>query len=155
VFQLYSNLIVEKARQPWTKIMSEQIDAAPWTDIQGVEHADQCCKSWYSFMECVRFHLLTIFCNDAAETKRYYISNCLKKPNWVPIRQFVQRVQQLNGYYSPQAVTSLVCAQVRGKPSTTSLRTWYLRVFISFLNISSALRRPFPPRRSKPPRREK
>ena len=38
-------------------------------------------------MECVRFHLLTVFCNDAAEAQRYYISNGLKKPNRVPIRQ--------------------------------------------------------------------
>ncbi len=49
-------------------------------------------------MECVTFHLLTVFRNDAAEAQRYYISNGLKKPNWVPIRQFVQRVQQLNDY---------------------------------------------------------
>eukprot|EP00804_Cyclotella_cryptica_P027692 CCRYP_010292-RA/>CCRYP_010292-RA protein AED:0.22 eAED:0.57 QI:0/0/0/1/1/1/2/0/395 len=32
------------------------------------------------------------------EAQRYYISNGLKKPNRVPIRQFVQRVQQLNDY---------------------------------------------------------
>ena len=38
VFQLYSMLIAEKARQPWTKIMQEQVEAAPWTDLQGVEH---------------------------------------------------------------------------------------------------------------------
>ena len=48
-------------------------------------------------MECT-FHLLTVFCNDAAKAQRYYISNGLKKPNRVPIRQFVQRVQQLNDY---------------------------------------------------------
>ncbi len=28
----------------------------------------------------------------------FYISNGLKKPNRVPIQQFVQRIQQLNGY---------------------------------------------------------
>jgi hypothetical protein len=28
----------------------------------------------------------------------YYISNCIKKPNWVPIRQFVWHVQQLDDY---------------------------------------------------------
>ena len=49
-------------------------------------------------MECVTFHLLSVFRSDAAETQRFYISNGLKKPNRVPIRQFVQRVQQLNGY---------------------------------------------------------
>ncbi len=30
--------------------------------------------------------------------KRYYISNGLKKPNRVPMWQFVQHVQQLNNY---------------------------------------------------------
>ena len=98
VFQLYSTLIAEKARQPWTKIVQEQVEAAPWTDLQGVKHAEQCAKSWDSFMECLMFHLLTMFHNDAAETKRYYISNCLKKPNRVPIWQFVHGVQQLNSY---------------------------------------------------------
>ena len=81
VFQPYSMLIAEKARQPWTKIMQEQVEAIPWTDLQGVEHAEQCTKSWDYFLECVRHHLLIIFHNDAAKTKRYYISNCLKKPN--------------------------------------------------------------------------
>ncbi len=38
------------------------------------------------------------FWSDAAKTQCFYISNGLKKPNWVPIRQFVQRIQQLNGY---------------------------------------------------------
>ncbi len=49
-------------------------------------------------MDCVTFHLLPVFRSDVAETQRFYISNGLKKPNRVPIRQFVQRVQQLNGY---------------------------------------------------------
>ncbi len=45
------------------------------------------------------------------ENLRFYILNCLKKPNKVPIWQFVQRVLQLNNYvedlprlfYSPSA----------------------------------------------------
>ena len=60
VFQLYCNLIMEKARQPWTKIMQEQVEATPWTDLQGVEHAEQHAKSWDSFLECVRYHLLNV-----------------------------------------------------------------------------------------------
>ena len=81
-----------------TKIVQEQVEAAPWTDLQGVEHAEQHAKSWDAFSECMRFHLLTVFCNDAAETERYYISNCLKKPNRMSIQQFVQQVQQLHSY---------------------------------------------------------
>ena len=72
---------MEKAKQPWTKIVAEQIDATPWTDIQGVEHSNKPCKSCDSFMECMRFYLLIVFHNNAAETKRYCISNCLEKPN--------------------------------------------------------------------------
>jgi hypothetical protein len=44
------------------------------------------------------FHLLTVFPNNAAEQERYYITNVLKKPQRVSIRQFVQRVEQLNSY---------------------------------------------------------
>ena len=49
-------------------------------------------------MDCVTFHLLLVFRSDVAETQRFFISDGLKKSNRVPISQFVQRVQQLNGY---------------------------------------------------------
>ena len=49
-------------------------------------------------MDCISFHLLTVFRSDMAEIQQFYISNGLKMPNRVPIRQFVQRIQQLNGY---------------------------------------------------------
>ena len=38
VSQLYSNLLLEEARRPWIKILGEQIDVTPWTDLFGVEH---------------------------------------------------------------------------------------------------------------------
>lgn len=52
-----------------------------------------------------------MFRHDAGETLKYYITNTLKKPNRVPIRQFFVRVEQLNSYletlpclyYSPKA----------------------------------------------------
>jgi hypothetical protein len=44
------------------------------------------------------FHLLTVFTNNAAEQEKYYLSNMLKKPQRVGIRQFVQRIEQLNAY---------------------------------------------------------
>ncbi len=51
-----------------------------------------------SFRNCVMFHLLTAFPINAAEQKKYYITNVLKKPQRVNIRQFVRRVEQLNAY---------------------------------------------------------
>jgi hypothetical protein len=43
-------------------------------------------------------HPLTVFPNYAAEQEKYYLSNMLKKPQRVGVRQFVQRVEQLNTY---------------------------------------------------------
>ncbi len=75
-----------------------QLDVIPLTDLFGVEHSEECHRSWKSFMDCVTFHLLMVFLSDVPETQQFYISNGLKKPNRVPIRQLVQRIQQLNGY---------------------------------------------------------
>jgi hypothetical protein len=49
-------------------------------------------------MECEIFHLLWVFQSDAAEIQKFYIGNGSKKSNIVPIRQFMQRIHQLNGY---------------------------------------------------------
>jgi hypothetical protein len=99
VFQLYSNILTEEARRPWNKIPEEQIDSASWTDIFGVEYVEKCNRLWSSFMDCITFHLLMVFLSDVAKTQHFYTSNGLKKPNRFLIRQFVQRTQQLNGYF--------------------------------------------------------
>jgi hypothetical protein len=53
------------------------------------------CKS---FNDCMMFHLLTAFPINAAEQEQDYISNVLKKPQRINVRQFVWRVEQLNVY---------------------------------------------------------
>ncbi len=73
-----------------------------------------------SFNDCIKFHLLTVFPNNAAEQEKYYLSNVLKKPQRVGIRQFVQCVEQLNAYvaqlpcwyYSPSYNASMMPANV-------------------------------------------
>ncbi len=49
-------------------------------------------------MECVTFHLQSVFRPDAAEAVKFYITNTLKKPKRVPIQQFFVQVEQLNSY---------------------------------------------------------
>ena len=61
VFQLYSNLHTEDARRPWSKILGEQIEVTPWTDLFGVEHAKEQKRSWQSFMDCITFIYSQIF----------------------------------------------------------------------------------------------
>jgi hypothetical protein len=69
------------------------------------------CKS---FNDCVMFHLPAAFPINAAEQEKYYITNVLKKPQRINVRQFVRHVEQLNAYiaqmpciyYSPHANAS-------------------------------------------------
>jgi hypothetical protein len=69
------------------------------------------CKT---FNNCVMFHLLTTFPINTAEQEKYYVTNVLKKPQCINVRQFVCRVEQLNAnitqmpcfYYSAHANAS-------------------------------------------------
>jgi hypothetical protein len=107
-----------------------------------------------------------VFWSGAAETQQFYISNGLKKPNRVPIRQFVNRIQQLKGYldllaclYYSNGATKLTkevelfndvdlashiyqWSQGTGKTSTNSWEPQYPRVFTSCSKHLSTLIRP-------------
>ena len=98
IFQLYGNLLTDEACQPWEKIVKAQTDTIPQEDLRGEVHEGKAGKTWTSFLECVTFHLQSVFRPDAAEAVKFYITNTLKKPNRVPIRQFFVRVEQLNSY---------------------------------------------------------
>ena len=90
-FSLYTNLLREDALFCWDKIVSSQVGAVPWTDLQGYKHKQECGKSIESFQDCITFHLLVMFPGNAAKQQCFYISNVLKKP---------QQVEQLNIYLS-------------------------------------------------------
>jgi hypothetical protein len=49
-------------------------------------------------MECVTFHLQQVFRHDAGNVLKYYITNMVRKPNRIPIRQSLVQVEQLNSY---------------------------------------------------------
>ncbi len=111
MFQFYTNLLSSDAKYVWNKIVKEQMEADPFKDFQGMPRKGPRGLLQESFNNCVMFHLLTVFLNNAAEQKKYYLSNVLKKPQRVGVHQFIQRVEQLNayidivllpcGYYSP------------------------------------------------------
>ena len=84
IFLQYSTLLSEEASRPWAKIVEEQIDTAPLSDIYGVQHQEKRPRSWNSFMECVQLHLQSVFRYDVAETLRFYISNGLKNLTGYP-----------------------------------------------------------------------
>ncbi len=88
----------------WNKIVREQTEADPFKDLQGVSRKGPRGLLWESFDNCIMFHLLTVFSNIAAELEKCYLSNVLKKPQRVGVRQFVQRVEQLNAYVAQGVV---------------------------------------------------
>jgi hypothetical protein len=96
--ELYRNLLSNEARQPWEKLVQAQTTKYPWELIYGFTHDKTPTKTWDSFMECVMFHLQQVFRHDAGKTLKYYITNTLRKPNRIPIRQFLVQVEQINIY---------------------------------------------------------
>jgi hypothetical protein len=100
----------------WNKIIQEQTQFGPYTDL----HASRNRPRGYlrkAYSNCVIFHLLTMFPDNAAEQQEiYYITNMLKKPQRISVHQLVQCVEQLNTYiaqltcwyYSPSAKPSTI-----------------------------------------------
>ncbi len=120
MFQFYTNLLSSDAKYAWKKIVWEQMEANPYKDLQGVTKKGPRGLTRESFDKCIMFHLLTVFPNNAVEQEKYYLSNVLKKPQRVGVRQFVQPVEQLNAYitqlpcwyYSPSYITGTIPANV-------------------------------------------
>jgi hypothetical protein len=81
-FSLYANLLSKDSEFHWYKIVSGQIGAALWTDLQGNEHKKESAKSMESFQDCITFHLLDIFPGNAAEQQCFYISNVSPSKSW-------------------------------------------------------------------------
>ena len=80
MFVLYENLLSKNAWFKWSTIVAQQIGANPWTDLKGTVHTVSESPSVQSFEDCVTFHLLTVFPQDAVEQERYYVNVHLKKP---------------------------------------------------------------------------
>jgi hypothetical protein len=114
IFTFYSNLLSPESKYSWNKIVGKQMESDPYVNLQGDSLEGPRGMSCESFNNCVMFHLLTVFSINAAEQEKYYISNVLKKPQRINVRQFAWRVEQLNAYiaqmpcfyYSPNANAS-------------------------------------------------
>jgi hypothetical protein len=111
MFTFYSNLLSPKSKYAWNKIIVEHTEGNPCMNLQGVSLEDPRGMSRESFNDCIMFHHLTAFPINAAEQEKYNVTNVLKKPQCINVRQFVRCVEQLNAYitqmpcfyYSPNA----------------------------------------------------
>ncbi len=116
MFQLYANLLPINTKYLWNKINHKQMASDSYLDLQGCSMKGPRGFLHKSINDCVMFHLLIVFPNNAAEQEQYYITNVLKKPQHISVHQFVQFVEQLNSYivqlpcwfHSTNAKTSMV-----------------------------------------------
>jgi hypothetical protein len=114
MFTFYSNLLSPKNKYTWNKIIGKQTESDPFVNLHGDSLEGPRGMSCELFNDCIMFYRLTAFPINAAEQVKYYISNVLKKPQRINVRQFVRRVEQLNAYiaqmpcfyYSPNANAS-------------------------------------------------
>jgi hypothetical protein len=104
MFTFYSNLLSLESKYSWNKIVGKQTESDPYVNLQGDALEGPRGMSCESFNDCMMFHLLTAFPINAAEQEKYYISNVLRKPQRINVRQFLQRVEQLNAY-----ITQMLC----------------------------------------------
>jgi hypothetical protein len=114
MFAFYLNLLSPESKYSRNKNVSKQMESNPFVNLQGVSLEGPRGMSCKLFDNCMMFHLLTAFPINAAEQEKYYITNVLKKPQHINVRQFVCPVEQLNAYiaqmmcfyYSPNANAS-------------------------------------------------
>jgi hypothetical protein len=97
VLELYI-LLGEDEQTTWQQIVKQQTETDTYTDVYSAKHDIAAAKDKTSFHECVIFHLLTVFRMDAGEQLCKYVDKVVKKPNRLPIRHHVKRVQELNRY---------------------------------------------------------
>jgi hypothetical protein len=67
----------------------EQTESDPYVNLQGVSLIGPRGMSHNLLKDCMVFHLLIVFPINAAEKKKYDITNVIKKPQRVNKRQFL------------------------------------------------------------------
>ena len=70
----------------------------PWFGLDGESHSGLHRRTWASFMDCIELQKLTIFAVNAAETQHYYMQQSVKKPQRVPVHQYMAWMGLLNDY---------------------------------------------------------
>ncbi len=90
MFAFYLNLLSPESKYAWNMIISKQTESDPYINLQGDSLQGPREMLCQLFHNCVMFHLLTTFPINAAKQEKYYITNELKKPQRINVRQFVR-----------------------------------------------------------------
>jgi hypothetical protein len=69
-----------------------------WASLTGAKNEGKRPRTWASFKDCLELHKLTVFMINAAERQKLYIQQGVHKPQRATVRQYVSRLEVLNGY---------------------------------------------------------
>ncbi len=70
MFQFYANLLSVDAKYAWNKIVQEQMQSNPYTDLHVFSRKGPRGLLRKAVDDCVMFHVLTVFPNNTAEHKK-------------------------------------------------------------------------------------
>ena len=97
VFATTTNFFRGDGKAPWDRIVQEQTEKNPWTNLRGEEQTGVRGKTLLAWRDCYILMLKTVFANNAAEQQKFYIT-LLKLPHKLKLRNFLQRATKLAGY---------------------------------------------------------
>jgi hypothetical protein len=97
IFSTTANFFRGNGKTPWDKIVAEQTEKDPWTDLRGLEHSGVRGKTMPAWKDCYILMLKTVFANNAAEQQKFYLSLLRLSPRQ-KVRAFLQRATMLAGY---------------------------------------------------------
>ena len=114
VYEFLRNLLSGDPQAQWDRICREMHERDSWAALNGAKHEGKRPRTWASFKDCLELHKLTVFTIDAAERQKFYIQQGVRKPQRATVRQYVSRMEVLNGYLrhlptlknSPKAVVT-------------------------------------------------
>jgi hypothetical protein len=99
-YEMFRLFVIGDQQTHWDKIVQEMHTKDPWVGVDGVSHKGIRFRSWSAFLDCIALHKLTIFPIDAAEKQRYYMTQTVKKPQRVTVRQYMAWMGILNDYHA-------------------------------------------------------
>eukprot|EP00956_Cyclotella_meneghiniana_P001312 scaffold1404_cov37-Cyclotella_meneghiniana.AAC.16 len=81
-------------KTPWDKIVSEQTERDPWTNLRGVEQSGVRGKTLKARKDYFILMLKTVFANNAAEQQKFYLT-CLRYSPKMRVLAFLRRFTTL------------------------------------------------------------
>ena len=99
IFSTTANFFRGDGKTPWDKIVTEQTESDPWTNLRGVEQTGIRGKTMTAWEDCYILMKKSVFANNAAEEQKFYLTLLRLSPKQ-KVRGFLQRAITIAGYVS-------------------------------------------------------